>query len=527
MKTTARDKVGGCSIGALTVPKLKGHVKLTLHNCSNGKTETIEGSNIVTDALDDLLACNYLSAINMNTGSFLPLADNWFGGVLAFRNAFSTVTIDGNVVPDPAAYYPEGDDVNECIAHAGDTAPGTAILVAEDYKRGSPVAVTKTGNSVKFTWEWLPSQGCGIINSVALTHKDVGNAGLGSTSTAFKAFNPYTSIGNLPSVTTSLAGIQSLFAQYDVNHGLYFHIGADADWYADHTTFGTTTLTVKIRRLPFNKVGLHETMSVISTGERSFEITTSFTMYLQPAYYFDYTNKRLWIFSNITKVAPSYGDSNFGYSNNSCNYAVIDCENENVLSEGTISISDTDLAPTAMQSWSNSSYPATISKWINANFIVENGYVYFPRTSGIYAGNRSNMSAFNINGYKKINLSDNTDVEDIDFNITQEQLRPVKKCGGLIISDGVIMNNGTGFQCATMLPYADGLNNNYYSTFALSEPEKACTIATATGNGYQSGTTSRYLLASKLLLTTKYNLPSQVEKTGVQAMTVEYTLTEQ
>ena len=213
MNISTSDAIGKKNFGGLDMPKLKGHVKVRVWNPTTHKTEfEHEGDNIVTNAIPDILANNLVGCLNY--GSTLPLCEKWFGGVLAFRNAFSTVTIDGNVVPDPSKYYPEGDDVNAVIAHAGDTAPATATIVAQDYKRGSPTGVTKTGNSIKFDWQWLPSQGNGIINAVSLTHVDTGNAGIGSTSDAFKAFQPWANLSgsDLGSASYSFSSIQTMFA---------------------------------------------------------------------------------------------------------------------------------------------------------------------------------------------------------------------------------------------------------------------------------------------------------------------------
>ena len=273
MNIQNKDRFGGGNFGSVEMPKLKGHVKVRVLNPKTHKTEfEYEGNNIVTNYLNDVLANNYLSGLNLS--SMLPLCEKWFGGVLAFRNAFSTVTIDGNVVPDPSKYFPEGDDVNPLIAHAGDTAPSTATIVAQDYKRGSPVSVTKTANSIKYGWQWLPSQGCGIINYVALTEVSVGNAGIGNTSDAFKALSPFASIGNLSGAMISTNNPNDAFVQYDDNHSLWFHIGGVSDFYSGHTCFQTKDLTISLRKLPYKKVGLHE----IITAEPDYPVVATVTL---------------------------------------------------------------------------------------------------------------------------------------------------------------------------------------------------------------------------------------------------------
>ena len=41
-----------------------------------------------------------------------------------------------------------------------------------------------------------------------------------------------------------------------------------------------------------------------------------------------------------------------------------------------------------------------------------------------------------------------------------------------------------------------------------------------------SGTVSRYLAANKLVNTSKWNLPTPIQKTASQSMSIEYTITE-
>jgi hypothetical protein len=116
---------------SVKLPKLKGHVKLTLHNCKNGKNEVYEGDNIITNAVRDIFANNYLGAIDYS--KTMPLWSNWYGGILCYENAFAVDSQTG--LPDPDDYFPQGDDVNPVTAHAGATVPQD---FADDLKRGMP-----------------------------------------------------------------------------------------------------------------------------------------------------------------------------------------------------------------------------------------------------------------------------------------------------------------------------------------------------------------------------------------------------
>lgn len=481
------------SYGNLRLPKLKGHVKLTLHNCRTGKNEVIEGENIVTNAVADILANNYLSCVN--AGSMMPLWSKWFGGVLAYTNLHPTV---GGVL-DPDDYFPQDDVTNKLIAHAGDTAPQD---FSDDTRRGSPNTVLRviTENSVKQGWEWGTTQGNGIISSLSLCHADVGNAGLGSNSAAFAALNPFADVksASLEATSGDLTQADNICTMYDDSHGLFFHIGDE-----DNETWRnneTDELTVIIRKLPYFKTGLLETNHADTDYESSFTVTLNFDLYANPCYWFDYDNKKLWIFSNLT--------GNKTFSNTTINYAIIDCEGETVDSEGTIVSDDSDLMAISFYR------DAGFQEIYNPNIVRDGNYFYFPTSSGPTWGNNVIGVNPNLTGYKKININSQSDQTFIPFTELQQKFDFSTKCGSLLITNGQVVNGGTGFTCARAVPDANTVR-------AISQPNKISTYATPL---YLSG--NRFILANKLVNTTKFNLNSSVEKNASKSMTIEYTLTE-
>lgn len=480
------------SFGAMRVPKLKGHVKLTLHNCRTGKNEVIEGENIVTNAVADILANNYLSCVN--AGSMMPLWSKWFGGVLAYTDLHPTV---GGVL-DPDDYFPQDDVANKLIAHAGDAAPQD---FSDDTRRGSPNTILRviTENSVKQGWEWGTTQGNGIISSLSLCHADVGNAGLGSNSAAFAALNPFADVksASLENTTGDLTQADNICTMYDDSHGLFFHIGDE-----DNTTWNvleTDELTVIIRKLPYFKAGLLESNHADTSFERRFTVSLNFNLYVNPCYWFDYDNKKLWIFSNATGTRT--------FSNTTINYAIIDCEGETVDSEGTIVSDDSDLMALPF-------YGLNAQVIFNPNIVRDGNYFYFPTSSGPDWGNYVILPTPNLTGYKKININSQSDQTFIPFTETHQKLDFSTKCGGLLITNGQVVNAGTGYTCARAVPDANTVR-------AISQPNKISTYATPL---YLSG--SRFILANKLVNTTKFNLNSSVEKNASKSMTIEYTLTE-
>ena len=497
-------------------PVLHGHVKIKTYYAKSGNlAEVVEGDNLVTNALADIFKNNYLGSLNY--GSQMPIWSKWYGGILCYANAH---TIDAD------NYFMPSEDSNAVIAHAGNEAPGTAEIIQQDLKRGSPLQITQTSNSVTQIWEWGSEQGnCGAgvdISAISLCHVDVGNAGTGSTSDKFKALNPFESIGSVPNATISVAAPDNAFCQYDVNHQLWFHPGEPSDYYNGHTSFSTTKLTVIKRRLPYSKVGLYETMIAETTYPESFTVTlTTFSLYNQPSYYFDYTNKKLWIFSNLTGATD--GNTRQTYDSETVHYAVIDCENETIDSEGAI-VSDTaDLAPTSMEMYPNRSIAYNPSRMRNANIIKDGNYVYLPMTDGVVWGNYQSegVSKFNVKALKRINIVNQAEQTTVSFNEVQQQFKSSMFGGGIIINSGRVINGSTGYTCASPLSEAEAI-----PCYACHEPYNPSSLVTYLGAGGDSGSQARYIMANKFLNTTLYNLGTPVHKTTAKSMQISYTLTE-
>ena len=505
------------AFNSLKMPKLKGHIKLTLHNCRTGKNEVVEGDNIVTNAVRDIFANNYLGSIN--TGSMLPLWEKWFGGVLCYASPHPVT----NNELDPAVYFPQADSANHLTAHAGQTA--IDVDHDDDMTRGNPTksAYIKTSDSIKQVFEWGTTHGNGIISALSLTHSDVGSYGLGNTGYHFKnTFQPFAIIDNLAQVDTSINGKDNIFARYDDNHSLWFHIGDVDEYYNGHSSFTTNKLTVLIRRLPYFKTGLFEEISTLEDADyvRSFTVTLGYNLYNQPSYYFDYENKKLWIFSNTTRATD--GNNAQTYDPDDVNYTVIDCESESIDSTGTIHSDVSDLAPVSMEKYPNRSFAADTSRMRNANIIKDGNYVYLPTTDGVNWGNGTQgISRFNVKGFRKININNQSDQTDISLSEVQTQFKSAFLAGGLIVNSGMVINGNTGYPCVSQLSEAEAI-----PSYAIHDPYSVSSVATYLGAGSSTGNQERYILANKLVNTTKYNLPSSVQKTANQSMTIEYTLTE-
>ena len=514
----AKDTYRLNGFNTVKVPKLKGRVKITLHNPTTGKNEIIEGDNIITNAVRDIYANNYFGAIDYT--KTMPLWSNWYGGVLCYENAFAVDNETG--LPDSDDYFIQGNDVNECVAHAG----GSVIPTDhdDDLLRGSPTtsAFQYSENSVKQVWEWLPSHGNSNknISALSLTHKDTGDAGTGTPYYAFQNFSPFALIqsSSAPYSNLGLLNVDNVFARYDDNHGLFFTIGAEGDfYYGRHTSFATKKLTIYIRRLPYFKSGLYETGHARSDYQRKFTVeTTGATMYAQPSYFFDITTKYLWVFYNNTSTCGTENPYWWAgtWDNNTVNYFVVDCENEEIVDEGTIESDTNDLAPLSLPQ-SVAAGSAYTDYYVNACIVKDGNYVYLP--TGSTTQYWQTTDSYRVTGYKKININSQADQTSISFNTTQNAFLSATKIGGLIVNPGRVVNNGIGYTCGSQINEGNR---------AFQDMGKISFLAMPIGVGNESGTRVRYLVANKLVNTSKWNLPTPVQKTASQSMSIEYTITE-
>ena len=504
------------------LPRLKGKVKITLHNPTTGKNEIIEGENIVTNAVRDIMAANYMGSIDYK--KMFPLWQKWYSGILCYQNPHPTT---GGVI-DPDDYYCYADEQNPLIAHAG-----SLIIDSEhddDAKRGNPanLSFVFSDNSVKQVWEWTPSHGNGTISALSLTHRDTGNAGLGSDTYNFRNFNPFDEIGTLSRLDSlSATDKNSLFAQYDDNHGIQFFIGDNTgsswEYTNGHICFETNEVTIFITKLPYKKAGLFETEFSKSEYSRVFKVETSIDFFANPCYYFDYETKYLWLFSNTTTSSVS-GSS--GWDKSNVNYTVIDCENEEEVTHGTIASDTANLAP--LGSGRNTTSDWNASRQNFTGIAKQGNYIYLPTTNGITMGNSYFM---NCTGFKKINISNQADQESISFNQMQPNYVTPMKYGELLVMSGRVVNSGIGYTCLDQLPHSssDAAEQSKFATWLPNQFNTPSSVVFPLANFYGNPSSSfrdRRFFASKLVNTTKFNLPSSVIKSASQSMIIEYTLTE-
>lgn len=496
------------NFNAIQAPKLKGHVKVMFHNPTTGKTETVsEGENIVTNAVGDIFANNIFGAVD--NSKMTPIWQTWYGGILVYANPHPSLS--------PTNYYPQDSTTNPVTAHAGDE---VVVSAADDPSRGSPVTseFTIDATSVKQRWEWTPAQGVGAISALSLTHKDTGNAGLGSTSNAFQAFSPFMEIQapQLGSISTGFGITANVFTQYDANHGLAFYIGTDGEYSTSNYRFSTSNISIQIKVLGYDKVGLFEGITAIDTNIIKATVQTHVTFYQQPSFYFDYTNKKLWLFSNYTGSAS--------FSNDWIKYTVIDLSDLTDIQEEDWGTETTGSSHLAIHSDASDLAPTSFATGEGGNSnvffynIVKNGdYFYFyTTTKPASEWNMYNSGANPYSGFKKIPIGSGAQ-SSVTFSNPIYTPRSGMANGGLIIYGNSVVNGANAYPIT--IPSGSVFQTK---SSLINSPNK---ISSFTMPFSYDETRPRPILASKMLNTTLYNLESTQTKTAGQSMVIEYTLT--
>lgn len=473
----------------IKLPKLKGHVRIELKDVRTGKREiAFEGDNMITNALRDIFASNYCGALDYRW--LLPIYSKMLGGVLCFRD---TLDVSSEGAADD--YFIPDDSVNSLIAHAGQTVFADQ---ADDIKRGNPLntSMVVTDGAVTLAYEWGSSAGNGTISSVALTHSDVGDAGTGSNSNAFRNLVPvinanFNGYGNHNAMWTHAT------SQAD---NMVFFVGTDGYGYRFIANGTTVTLT----RIPlaYKKTGLvagHPFVDGDSIKTQTITTNTNYNIssYGNPYYCYVAETNRLWLFYNT-----SAGRS--------------------------IKVEEINLADWGTANWHATNHDSEFSN-LGANIHpmynghpsqalpYSNGSVYFPKTV---------VSGFTVSGFLRVNLTSPADQSELTANVVPfGGVFPTTAARRIIVGKQFVINNGSLYPCTSADENA-GTSSSNISRFAFLDQKKG--LANLGGQyGYNNPLNQSYYVAiSKFYLGTKFNLPTPIQKSNTQSMVITYTLTE-
>ena len=162
--------------------RLKGEMVIELIDTNTGAVETVQETNMITEAVNNILGLNpmgiylkasweYDNSVLWN-GTLLPICPNMIGGILLF----------------PAVLEEKADHIYEQGKNLPVAYASNNVNSGSNVARGSlnQTESKKLDNGYKFVWEFTPSQGNGNIAAVALTSALGGQNAFGSEAGDFQ-----------------------------------------------------------------------------------------------------------------------------------------------------------------------------------------------------------------------------------------------------------------------------------------------------------------------------------------------------
>ena len=461
--------------------KLTGNIEIELTDVNDGTVETYSETNMVTNAVNDILGVNPMGVMYKAAGSYddlivwndnlLPICPNMIGGILLFGSSINEAADN--------LYLPSS---NPPIAYASNDVNATANTRRGSLNLTESMALT---NGYKFVWEFTASQGNGTIAAIGLISKQGGA-------------NAY---GSEVAVDTTLLQIRkvSLDDEDGFINDLYRCVTVDfANGKLYSLSYASNTVTIKRYRIPVFDIGLNEKLD-------DSTLTLEDTTVLQCStfrFYGSYTPYGIFMDGGD---GYWYGFSNQGNSSGSATVLWIKIKQSDYsFTEGSWTLSNATLM--TMGSFKEgSSYPSG-----NRSAVVRNGYLYVP--------------SYDKTGVYKINISNSTDVTLISLGFTAA-MRCIGETGStdccLTIINDIIM--AYDFQI--------DVNDNVLATYA---GEHCGNISTpffrykeyvfAWGGAYLNQYRYTFLLTP--YLATISNLSQAVVKDASKTMKITYTLTE-
>ena len=462
--------------------KLTGNLTIELEDVNSGTVETVSETNMVTNAVNDILGLNPMGVMYkagkeyddsmLWNGNMLPICPNMIGGILLFSSSI-TETADNLYL----------HSTNLPVAYASNDVNATA-----NTKRGSMnlTESTKLTNGYKFVWEFTPSQGNGTIAAVGLTSKQGGA-------------NAY---GSEVAVDSTLLQAKRVELNYDDGfiNDLFRCVSVDFENSKLYSlSYVNNTVTIKRFRIPIFDIGLNEKLD-------DSTLTLEDTTVLQCSTFKFYGSYKPYGIFIDGGDGHWYGFSNQANSTGSAKMLWIKIKKSDYsFTEGSWTLSNAKLM-TAGSFKEGSSYPEG-----ERNAVVRNGYLYVP--------------AYDKTGMYKINISNSADVTLIPFGFTSA-FKCIGETGSTECCLSILNDIIIGYD------FEIDISDNVIATFAGVRCGNIATpffqykeFVFAWGGAHLSQYRYTWLLTP--YLATISNLSQAVVKNADKTMKITYTLTEQ
>ena len=458
-----------------------GNLTIELEDENTGTVETVSETNMVTNAVNDLLGTNPLGLFYHTAGRYdtemnwndemLPICPNMIGGILLFSSALTE---------QAANIYPSS--VNLPVAYASNDVNAT-----QNVRRGSMNLVESMAldDGYKFVWEFTPSQGNGTIAAVGLTSKQGGANAYGSDSGVDTALL----LLRKNSLDLTVEWLNTLFrtVEVDFENGLLYSIA-----------YASNTVTISRYRIPVFDIGLNEKLDDTTLTLEDTTVLSCSTF----RFYGSYTPYGIFLDGGD---GYWYGFSNQANSSGDATMLWIKIKKDDLtFTEGSWTLSNAKLK-TVGSFRPDSSYPAT-----QRNAVVRNGYLY--------------VLSYDDEGIYKINVNNPTDVTLISLGFTSAA-RSICGSGScearlLMVKDLIIGYDFT-------LDAGDRVDATLGGTRMdnLATP-LFCYKEFVMGWGGSYGNEYRYNFLLTPYLATICNLSQAVVKNADKTMKITYTLTE-
>lgn len=164
---------------------MKGHTKIELTDVKTGLVDVKEDDNMVTNALNMILACagigNARNGLDTESSIYnYPLWQHYLGGLLLFNQAI-TENVDNILFPDG----------NRMIGNGAYGVANSNEVIEMGSWNESESGVQEDG-SLKLVWDFSTQQANGTIACACLSSRDGGYIGAGNYSGAYNSSNVHT-----------------------------------------------------------------------------------------------------------------------------------------------------------------------------------------------------------------------------------------------------------------------------------------------------------------------------------------------